>query len=83
MTTTEIIARLHYFPDDGHAIKQGRATVICRNLCKPYEAEDKGRLRVKGDDLWNKICHLIVDSVEAPGRNQVRSCGFEEAWEVR
>jgi hypothetical protein len=38
---------------------------------------------VKGDDLWTKVCHLIVDSVEAPGERWVRSCGLDEAWKVR
>jgi hypothetical protein len=36
---------------------------------------------IKGD-MWDKVLHLIVDSVEAPGPNWVRSCGFEEAWKV-
>jgi hypothetical protein len=79
---TEIIARLHTFPDDGHAIKLGRATVVCHNICKKYEAEGKDWLIVKGDDMWKTVCHLIVDSVEAPGEHWVRSCGFEEAWKV-
>ncbi|KAK0674029.1 hypothetical protein QBC41DRAFT_298099 [Cercophora samala] len=73
----DIIARLHTFDDDGHAIKLGRATVICRNICRGYE--QKEGFKIKGD-LWEKICHLIVDSVEAPGEHWVRSAGFEEAW---
>ncbi|GAB1314934.1 hypothetical protein MFIFM68171_05144 [Madurella fahalii] len=76
----EIIARLHEYADDGHAIKLGRATVVCHNICKGYEAEGKNWLKVKGDDMWTKVCHLIVDSVEAPGPVWVRSCGLEEAW---
>ncbi|KAL2135403.1 hypothetical protein VTI74DRAFT_8636 [Chaetomium olivicolor] len=77
---SEIISRLHTFPDDGHAIKLGRAAVICHNICKKYEDEGKDWLRVKGEDMWKKVCHLIVDSVEAPGAHWVRSCGFDEAW---
>ncbi len=80
---TEIIARLHTFPDDGHAIKLGRAVVVCRNICKKYEDEGKDWLVVKGDDMWKNVCHLIVDSVEAPGPHWVRSAGFDEAWKVR
>ncbi|KAK4155477.1 hypothetical protein C8A00DRAFT_41938 [Chaetomidium leptoderma] len=76
----ETIARLHTFPDDGHSIKLGRAAVICRNLCKKYEDEGKDWLVVKGDDMWDRVCHLIVDSVEAPGSTWVRSTGFDEAW---
>jgi len=76
----EIVARLHTFPDDGHAIKLGRAAVVCRNICKKYEDEGKDWLVVKGDDMWKNVCHLIVDSVEAPGAHWVRSAGFDEAW---
>ncbi|KAK4138648.1 hypothetical protein BT67DRAFT_413207 [Trichocladium antarcticum] len=76
-----IVARLHDFPDDGHAIKLGRAAVICRNVCKKYEDQGRDWVKIKGDDMWAKVCHLIVDSVEAPGARWVRSCGFEEAWE--
>ncbi|KAK4204213.1 hypothetical protein QBC40DRAFT_164945 [Triangularia verruculosa] len=76
-TVEEAVARLHGFGDDGHAIKLGRATVVCRNISRPYE--QKETFRVKGE-LWEKICHLIVDSVEAPGEHWVRSAGFEEAW---
>jgi hypothetical protein len=82
LVTAEIIARLHDFPDDGHAIKLGRAAVICRNICKKYEDEGRDWLKIKGDDMWAKVCHLIVDSVEAPGEHWVRSCGFAEAWKV-
>lgn len=56
--------------------------MICRNICKKYEDEGKGWLKVKGDDMWSKVCHLIVDSVEAPGERWLRSCGFDEAWKV-
>ncbi|KAK4657306.1 hypothetical protein QC762_211830 [Podospora pseudocomata] len=73
----EIVSRLHGFGDDGHAIKLGRATVVCRNICREYE--EKEGFMIKGG-LWEKICHLIVDSVEAPGEHWVRSAGFEEAW---
>ncbi|KAH6641490.1 hypothetical protein F5144DRAFT_590769 [Chaetomium tenue] len=76
----DIVARLHTYEDDGHSIKLARAAVICRNICKKYEDEDKGWLKVKGDDMWAKVCHLIVDSVEAPGERWLRSCGFDEAW---
>ncbi|KAL2025086.1 hypothetical protein VTK56DRAFT_88 [Thermocarpiscus australiensis] len=76
----ETIARLHDFPDDGHAIKLGRAAGVCRNVCKKYEDEGRDWLKVKGDDMWNKVAHLIVDSIEAPGAHWVRSCGFDEAW---
>lgn len=28
-----------------------------------------------------RIIYLVVDSIQAPGPNWVRSAGFEEAWE--
>ncbi|KAH7633020.1 hypothetical protein B0T09DRAFT_332675, partial [Sordaria sp. MPI-SDFR-AT-0083] len=70
-TPEEIISsNLHFFEDDGHAIKLARAARICQLY---YQTRD--------DEYWNKIYHLIVDSVLAPGPNWVRSCGFDEAWE--
>ncbi|KAJ4395455.1 hypothetical protein N0V85_006551 [Neurospora sp. IMI 360204] len=69
-TPEEIISNLHFFEDDGHSIKLARAARICQLY---YQTRD--------DDYWNKIYHLIVDSVLAPGPNWVRSCGFDEAWE--
>ncbi|KAK4230441.1 hypothetical protein QBC38DRAFT_507535 [Podospora fimiseda] len=78
----DIISRLHEFPDDGHGIKLGRAAVVCRNFCKKYEDQGKDWVQIQGDDTWKKVCHLIVDSVEAPGDTWVRSGGFDEAWEV-
>jgi hypothetical protein len=79
---TDIVSRLHNFGDDGHSIKVARAMVICRNICKKYEDEGKDWLKVKGDDMWEEVCHLAVDSVEAPGPRWLRSCGFDEAWKV-
>ncbi|KAH6840925.1 hypothetical protein B0I37DRAFT_438424 [Chaetomium sp. MPI-CAGE-AT-0009] len=76
----DIVSRLHTLEDDGHSIKLARAAVICRNICKKYEDEGKDWLKVKGDGMWEKVCHLIVDSVKAPGQRWLRSCGFDEAW---
>lgn len=78
----DIISRLHTYPDDGHAIKLGRAAVICRNICKKYEEEGKDWVQIRGEDMWKKVCHLIVDSVESPGATWVQNAGFEEAWGV-
>lgn len=79
----DIISRLHDFPDDGHAIKLGRAALICQEACREYEGTPVGdRFMIKGEDMWQRVLGLIVDSVEAPGPNWVRSAGFEEAWEV-
>lgn len=73
--------RLHNFAaDDGHAIKLARAAAIQEGLSKNYENRDW--LLIKGDDVWNRIHHLIADSVEAPGETWVRTAGLEEAWSV-
>lgn len=76
----DVIARLHELADDGHAIKLGRAALICRDICRPYE--DRDWIKIKGDELWMNVFRLVVDSVEAPGPNWVRTCGLAEAWEV-
>lgn len=79
-TPTDIASQLHDFPDDGHAIKLARASLICRQISQRYD--DRDRIKIEGDGLWLQIFNLIVDSVEAPGENWVRSCGLEEAWKV-
>lgn len=76
----ELLPRMHALADDGHAIKLFRAVGIGKEVSKPYE--DNDWLLVKGD-LWNKVAHMVVDSVEAPGPTWVRNAGFEEAWKVR
>ncbi|KAK3370199.1 hypothetical protein B0H63DRAFT_454404 [Podospora didyma] len=79
-TISDIITRrLHPLSDDGHAIKLGRAALICHDLLS-RKYGDRDWVKIRGDDPWNKVAHLIVDSVEAPGETWVRSCGFEEAW---
>lgn len=75
------MSRLHNFAeDDGHAIKLARAAVICQEISKKYE--DRDWVKIKGDDMWTKIHHLIADSVEAPGPTWVRTAGLDGAWEV-
>jgi hypothetical protein len=37
---------------------------------------------LKGDDVWKKIQHMVVDSLEVDGPLYVRSAGFDEAWKV-
>lgn len=75
------MSRLHSFSaDDGHAIKLGRAAVLCEEISKGYE--DCDWIMIKGNDLWTNIHHLIVDSIEAPGTTWVRNTGLDEAWTV-
>jgi hypothetical protein len=76
----EVVSHLHNFDDDGHAIKLGRAALICRQASEPYE--DKDWMRLKGRENWDKVFHMIVDSVGGPGQHWVRTTGLEEAWKV-
>lgn len=75
-----LLPRMHAFVDDGHAIKLFRAVAIGREVCRPYQ--DADWMLIKGDDLWDQVAHMVVDSVEAPGPTWVRNAGFDEAWEV-
>ncbi|KAH8763322.1 hypothetical protein F5883DRAFT_677294 [Diaporthe sp. PMI_573] len=74
----EIGKRLQEFGDDGHGIKQARATAICHELMNKWESKPWAIL--KGDDIWKKIQHMVVDSLEVSGPLYVRSAGFHEAW---
>ncbi|RSM02263.1 hypothetical protein CDV31_010983 [Fusarium ambrosium] len=74
----EIGMRLYDFGDDGHAIKQARATAVCHELMATYKGKHWAVL--KDDSIWKKIQHMVVDAVEGPGVLYVRSTGFDEAW---
>ena len=76
----DIGVRLQSFGDDGHAIKQARATAICHELMKKYETKPWAVL--KGDEIWKKIQHMVVDAVEGPGVLYVRCAGLQEVWQV-
>ncbi|KAM7208759.1 HypA protein [Naviculisporaceae sp. PSN 640] len=81
----KLISRLHDFEDDGHAIKLGRAAIICKEITTSFieknGMDERTKLPISTDDVFNKIFHLILDSVEAPGPNWVMNCGLDEAWE--
>ncbi|KJK78270.1 hypothetical protein H634G_06443 [Metarhizium anisopliae BRIP 53293] len=74
----DIGVRLQSFGDDGHAIKQARATAICHELMKKYEIKPWAVL--KGDEIWKKIQHMVVDAVEGPGVLYVRCAGLQGVW---
>jgi hypothetical protein len=76
----EIFKRVDRFEDDGHASKLIRTIAQGEKVCKPYEGEADDVFPLKGE-LWLKLAHMAIDSVEAPGDNWVRSAGFNEAWE--
>ncbi|KAL8772761.1 MAG: hypothetical protein Q9209_002106 [Squamulea sp. 1 TL-2023] len=73
-----VIRRVLEHEDDGHASKLVRALRHGEEICRPYE--DDPRFRVKGD-MWLKLGHMAIDSVEDTGEPWVRSADFDEAWE--
>ncbi|RYP54420.1 hypothetical protein DL768_000791 [Monosporascus sp. mg162] len=81
-----LLPRIHDFEDDGHAIKLFRAVEIGRRAISRYENNDNNNknhwVLIRGPELWDKIMHLTVDSVEAPGPTWVRGAGDAEAWKV-
>lgn len=74
----KIILRVNKLQDDGHASKVIRALANGQESCGPYE--DKPGFVIKGD-MWSKIGHMAIDSVEAGEPHWTRSCGFDQAWE--
>ncbi|EXJ74684.1 uncharacterized protein A1O5_01378 [Cladophialophora psammophila CBS 110553] len=76
----EIIRRVDKFPDDGHASKLVRAIANGEQVCWQYEAQADDAFPIKGD-MFLKLGHMAIDSVESSDPNWVRSAGFEEAWE--
>ncbi|ETI24533.1 hypothetical protein G647_03902 [Cladophialophora carrionii CBS 160.54] len=77
---SEIIRRVDQFPDDGHASKLVRALANSEQVCKQYESQPDDVFAIKGD-MFLKLGHMAIDSVEASDPHWVRSAGFDEAWE--
>jgi len=73
-----LFKRVKDFDDDGHAAKLLRALAHGKQICKKYEGGEE--YRIKGD-MWEKLGHMAIDSVQADGAHWVRSAGFDEAWE--
>jgi hypothetical protein len=74
-----IIRRVDKFPDDGHASKLVRALAHGEQACKPYESYSEDVFPVT-QDMFLKLGHMAIDSVEAGDPHWVRSTGFEQAW---
>jgi len=74
----QIIKRVNKMEDDGHASKLVRALAHGQVACEKFEGKDG--FVIEGD-MWEKLGHMAIDSVEAGEPHWVRSCGFEEAWE--
>ncbi|EXK26256.1 hypothetical protein FOMG_17158 [Fusarium oxysporum f. sp. melonis 26406] len=66
----DIFKRVKLHHEDGHACKLVRALANGEQFCKKYE--DKDGLVIKGD-MWRKLGHMAIDSVEAGSPEYVRS----------
>ena len=73
----DVFARIRRFEDDGHASKLVRAVANGQKVSAPYEGQPGFRV---GGETWERLGLAVVDSVELPGENWVRSAGFDEAW---
>ena len=76
----EIFKRVDSFEDDGHTSKLIRTLAQGSQICKPYEGEGDDVFPIKGK-MFLQLGHMVIDSVERPGDNWVRSAGFDQAWE--
>lgn len=73
-----IFKRADRHEDDGHAVKFIRALAHGQQASGPFET--KRQWPIHGD-MWLKLAHMVIDSVEDDGPHWVRSCGFPQAWE--
>ncbi|KEZ39645.1 hypothetical protein SAPIO_CDS9579 [Scedosporium apiospermum] len=76
----DLLPKFYHIADDGHSIKLARATVLCHNILQKYQ--DKPWVRIRGQDTWLKLMHLLVDvTVDPKGVRWVRDAGFDSAWD--
>lgn len=75
----EIFERVKRKDDDGHSAKFLRALAHGKDFCQKYELIGSDEFRLKGD-MWDKVGHMAIDSVEDSGATWARSVGFDEAW---
>jgi len=75
-----IIRRVDAIPDDGHASKLVRALANGERACQPFEAGVADDVFPIKGDMWLKLGHMAIDSVEAGQPRWVRGTGFEQAW---
>ncbi|KIW18045.1 hypothetical protein PV08_02332 [Exophiala spinifera] len=76
----EISRRAVEFPDDGHASKLVRALANGAAVCKPYEGQSEDVFVIQGDEVWLKLGHMAIDSVEAGTPHWIFDTGFDQAW---
>lgn len=79
----ELFNRINAVEDDGHASKLVRALANGEQACKPYgnsRDEDISKRFIVRGDMWLKLGHMAVDSVEGAESRWVRNAGFDSAW---
>jgi hypothetical protein len=77
----DLLPKFYHIDDDGHSIKLARATILCHNILQKYQG--KPWVRIRGQDTWLKLMHLLVDvTVDPKGVRWVRDAGFDSAWDV-
>lgn len=76
----EIFTRVDALTDDGHASKLVRALANGEKACAEFEDDEGKYWPVKGD-MWLKLGHMAIDSVEGASSKWARNVGFEQAWE--
>lgn len=75
----EIFERVKRKEDDGHSAKFVRALAHGKDFCQRYERMGVYEFKMKGD-MWDKVGHMAIDSVEDSGTTWARSVGFDKAW---
>ena len=80
MLAIDPASRIHKLSEDGHAIKLLRAVRVGREISKAYE--DKDWIKIRGDEMWDKIEHMVADSIEAPGPDWARAAGLVNPGQV-
>jgi Questin oxidase-like len=76
-----VVARVNKLGDDGHASKLIRALANGEQTCREFEGSADEKDFVIRGDMWLKLGHMVIDSVEGTGPRWARSVGFDQAWE--
>jgi hypothetical protein len=75
----QLFARVVAHEDDGHGVKMLRALRAGKEISADWE-QKRSDFKIRGD-VWDKIAHAVIDSIEGPADPMwVRNPGFEEAW---
>lgn len=80
-TRADLMDRVMRVPDDdGHAAKLLRAVASGKELVLGIPEPQRQGWCIPDAQTWDRVAHMVVDSVEGPGTRWLRSVGFAEAW---